>query len=277
MNAWRAALAVVALGSCSLLAATRYHGATALNPRLEIRRGSRTLPDGRLQGGQPIDAQQAAERVPALYGLDEALSLVPVALTPARLLVDVELEGPGPRVELDRGGGSLLIRQGAERLPTSVWLHELGHARMLGARPTAPLAARVLHAIDEGAADYFAACLGRDPRVGDASELRDLRQPPRVDASEWATLALPLLFDAHRMGWALAARLYEAEPEPGPLLGALAACLDGPSELATCADTPAAAVRALLKACHAGRERERISSVLAAWLPAELSAQESLP
>lgn len=207
--------------------------------------------------------------------LSRALSQVPTELTPTDLRLD-EHTPAHAAVEFDFSSGALLLGPGAEDLPNSVWLHELGHARMRGARPHGVLGGRLFRAIDEGAADYFAACVSGIPRLGDASELRDLTAPPAVAASEWATLALPNGFDAHRMGWALAARLYAAEPRRGPLLDALVACLDGNSGLDKAADTPAATVQALLEACPANA-RDRISQILTAWLPAALSTPGSPP
>jgi hypothetical protein len=208
--------------------------------------------------------------------LSRALSQVPVELRPTDLRLDGQNPARAVSVEFDFASGALLLGPGAEDLPSSVWLHELGHARMRGARPHGVLGGRLFRAIDEGAADYFAACVSGSPRLGDARELRDLTAPPAVAASEWATLALPSGFDAHRTGWALAARLYAAEPRRGPLLDALVACLDDESELDRAADTPAATVQALLQACPVNG-RERISQVLAEWLPAALSNLESPP
>lgn len=207
--------------------------------------------------------------------LSRALSQVPVELRPTALRLDGHTPARAA-VEFDFASGALMLGPGAEDLPSSVWLHELGHARMGGARPHGVLGGRLFRAIDEGAADYFAACVSGSPRLGDARELRDLTAPPAVAASEWATLALPSGFDAHRMGWALAARLYAAEPRRGRLLDALVACLDGESGLDRAADTPAATVQALLQACPADG-RERISQVLADWLPAALSTPGSPP
>ena len=201
--------------------------------------------------------------------LSRALSQVPTELRPTDLRLD-EHNPAHAAVEFDFASGALLLGPGAEDLPGSVWLHELGHARMRGARPHGVLGGRLFRAIDEGAADYFAACVSGNPRLGNASELRDLTAPPAVAASEWATLALPSGFDAHRMGWALAARLYAAEPRRGPLLDALVACLDGNSGLDQAADTPSATVQALLQAC-APSARDRISQILTAWLPPALS------
>lgn len=206
--------------------------------------------------------------------LSQALSQVPEELRPTDLYLDGQNPAHAASVEFDFASGALLLGPGAENLPSSVWLHELGHARMRGARPHGVLGGRLFRAIDEGAADYFAACVSGSPRLGNASELRDLTAPPAVAASEWATLALPSGFDAHRMGWALAARLYAIEPRRGPLLDALVACLDGESELDRAADTPSATVQALLRACPANA-RDRIAKVLTAWLPAVLSTPGS--
>lgn len=222
------------------------------------------------------ERKPTARYAQAEAALSRALSQVPVELRPTALRLDGQSPARAASVEFDFASGALLLGPGAEDLPSSVWLHELGHARMRGARPHGVLGGRLFRAIDEGAADYFAACVSGSPRLGDAHELRDLTAPPAVAASEWATLALPGGFDAHRMGWALAARLYAAEPRRGPLLDALVACLDGESGLDRAADTPAATAQALLQACPANG-RERVSQVLAEWLPAALSNPESPP
>ncbi len=222
------------------------------------------------------ERQPATRYAQVEAALGRALSQVPTELKPTGLRLDGQNPAHAASVEFDSASGALLLGPGAEDLPSSVWLHELGHARMRGARPHGVLGGRLFRAIDEGAADYFAACVSGSPRLGNARELRDLTAPPAVAASEWATLALPNGFDAHRMGWALAARLYAAEPRRGPLLDALVACLDGESGLDRAADTPAATVQALLQACPANA-RERISLVLAEWLPAALSNPESPP
>jgi hypothetical protein len=269
----KASAALLAVASAAFAPAAG-RPAVTLDPRLRVRVGSSARDDGTLVPGDVIDARTAARRFPALVTLSETMARAPAELVPALLWVDAYPAGNTARVEFLPLGGSLSLGRGVTDLSPSVWLHELGHARMHGARPTSPLSRRLLRAIDEGAADYFAACLNDSPRVGDASELRDLTRPPRIGASEWAALAFPA-FDPHRMGWALAGRLYAEQPTRGSLLRGLVACLDGDSDLEGAA-SPAAAVRAMLNACPP-TARKPLASVLSAWLPAQLSNLENLP
>ena len=71
------------------------------------------------------------------------------------------------------------------------------------------------------------------------------------------------------MGWLLAAELYRLDPKAGELLEDVVACLDQDSDLKSVADSPAAAIHALLSACPE-RSRPRISRAFANWLPPQL-------
>jgi hypothetical protein len=206
----------------------------------------------------------------ASRNMDAALASLPPDLRPLKPRLDVSTSREG--LEYDRASGAIFVGAGGLEAERGVWLHELAHARLAGARPKGALALRFTDAIEEGVADYFAAALGRNAVLGSGAAARDLRAPPRIGASEWASLAFPG-FDTHRMGWALASRFYEADPAGGSLLRDLVACLDGPSSLGVASDSPASVIAALLEACPVAG-RARIAAVLAAWLPPELYSVE---
>lgn len=234
--------------------------------------GSRLLRDGKLAPGAAVTDTRAT--APTLA----ALQLVPPELRPSRpLAVELELQlesgvPPVDEIVYDRTLHALLVPSSGAALDRTQWLHELAHARLVGSRPKGVLAARVLEAVEEGAADYFAATLAGTSRVGSSKRQRDLRMPPRVGPSEWASLAFDG-FDRHRMGWVLAARLYEMDDKGGSLLRDVVACLDGESDLAAAADSPAAALDALLAACPE-QGRPRIGRALQDWLPPQLFSSE---
>lgn len=217
-------------------------------------------------------AHRKSAQVPELASrhADAALASLPVDLRPERPRIELAPQTAG--LQYDRASQSILVGEGGAEAERSVWLHELAHARLSGARPKGALALRFTDAIEEGVADYFAAALGQNPVLGSGPSARDLRKPPKIGDSEWASLAFPG-FDTHRMGWALASRLYEADPGGGSLLRDLVACLDGDSALGVAAESPASVVQALLEACPVAG-RARIAGVLAAWLPPELYSVE---
>lgn len=239
-----------------------------LDARLTVRASSRLLEDGRLEPGRVLSAEACAG-LPVLRHVSSALAAIPPAFAPARVTLEHELQlAPGvPRilgVECHRESGSLLLGDSAAELPRSVWLHELAHVRLHGARPRELLAKRVITAFEEGVADDYAAVFSGSSRLGFGAQQRDLAQRPNVGPSDWASLAFPD-FDPHRMGWALGAALYAAEPRAGALLESALACLDGPGPLADAAG-PTAAISSLLASCPESR-RALIFAVLAAWLP----------
>jgi hypothetical protein len=246
---------------------------TTSTARVALRSGSRLLANGELEPGQLSDAA-------VLRRVRDVLDGVPTRLAPERVVLDWEPSvAPGvPRVrgiEFHTQSGSLLLSSSAPDLSREAWLHELGHVRMQGARPRTPLARRLLQAIEEGFADYYAAAVAGTPRVAAEGEARDLSQPPRTDETDWMRLTLES-FEPHRLGWALASELYRREARAGALLEDAVACLDGPSPLDRLPESAAAAVRGLLAECPE-RSRDSLSQALGAWLPAEISASESLP
>lgn len=242
---------------------------------LEVREGSQLLADGRLRPGRRATSgevgSEAAERARL------ALSVVPSELRPALVQIDVVPSyaggvAPVGTLEFQQDSRSIVVGAGGLQASRSEWLHEIAHVRLAGSRPRGPLARRLVAALEEGVADYFAAAVARDPVLGRGPEPRDLRHPPRVAASEWASLAVAG-FDTQRAGWALAARLYERDPEGGSLLRDAVACLDGESALGSAAESPAAVIDAFLGACPV-QGRARLARVLGEWLPVELHSPE---
>lgn len=176
-------------------------------------------------------------------------------------------------IEFDTQRRSLVLSAEAGQLSEELWLHELAHVRMQGARPSAPLAKRLLSALEEGVADYYAAAIAGTSKVGADGEVRDLAQPPRLDDTDWMRLALSS-FEPHRLGWAFGAELYRSEARPGALLEDAVACFDGESALGAAPDSTSAAVAALLAECPE-RSRDRLRRLLSDWLPSEISGLES--
>jgi hypothetical protein len=244
-------------------------------PGLSVREGSRLTADGRLQPGRTVRTGALAARAAERAG--DALAIIPLALRPPVVTLDITpsyADGAAivSLLEYAADSRSIVVGEGALDASRGVWLHELAHVRTAGARPGGPLGRRLLGAIDEGVADYFAAALGADPVLGAGAQQRDLRRPPRVAPSEWASLAFEG-FDTHRLGWRLAALLYDGDPQGGSLLRDAVACLDGESPLAGASDSPAAVVAAFLGACPAAG-RARLARILSEWLPPELLSPE---
>ncbi|MDF3064893.1 MAG: hypothetical protein K0R38_494 [Polyangiaceae bacterium] len=245
------------------------------SPLFSLREGSRLLADGRLEAGRVVKSGRLAAEVSKRAS--RALSAIPNELRPSLVVVDVEPRygatvPPVAQLAYLRTSGSLVVGSAGEAASQAVWLHELAHVRLAGARPKGAIAQRLVDAIEEGIADYFAAALGGDAVVGSGGAQRDLRQPPPASASEWASLALEGV-GTHRMGWRLAARLYERDAQGGSLLRDAVACLDGDSGLGAAPETPAGVVDAFLQACpEAGRAR--LAGILSEWLPLELMTPE---
>jgi hypothetical protein len=230
----------------------------------------------RIEAGTALDCAGDSD---VYRGAVSALERVPRPLLPPKLLlhVDPSFPGGGPLVsdlEVHRGTGELLVTRAYARTPAydadSVWLHEVGHVLSLGARPRGELGRRLLSAVEEGFADYFAAASTGSPRVGaEGREIRDLTAPPRIGGSEWASLALSGAFDAHRFGWLFAAELHRAEPLAGPLLEDVLRALACTEAWPADAETPREAMRELVRRCPA-RSRERLDGAISRWMPREL-------
>jgi len=230
-----------------------------------------------LQAGSGLRCEDDVE---AYRSAVAAMQRLPPRLRPAALSLEVEptLAHDAPRlrgVEMHRKSGALLVTRAVlaeapSRSSQSVWLHELGHVRARGSRPTGKLAERLFSALDEGFADYFAAVTSGASSVGpEAGEQRDLSAPPRLGAGEWASLAFENAFEPHRFGWAFAGELYREEAQAGALLDDLLSALSSKEPWPTAQRTPSNALDELLRRCPP-RSREALAGVLARFVPREL-------
>jgi len=280
---WTWALLGTVLGTAAILAtvgrSSLAHGELlSVDGRISVRTSSRLLADGSLEQGA-ILSREASAALPEAQHASAALSKIPGQFAPAAVTLELNsMRAPGVPpilgVECHRETGALLLGRTAHFLPQGVWLHELSHTRLHGARPSALLAKRVVTALEEGVADDYAAVFGGSPLLGFGAEQRDLRHPPNVGPSDWASLAFPN-FDPHRLGWAFGAALYAAEPRAGALLEEAIACLDGPGPLGA-ADNPASAIASLLASCPE-TGRQGFEAVLDDWLPPAFFNESSPP
>lgn len=237
------------------------------SPAVEVQVGSTLHADGAITGGSTVTCEALAPATAHFVDASTVLASIPPALRPARVRVHHEPALPiGARPlaqpEFHRPSGALLVA--AARAPDAIWLHELAHVRMAGARPSGQVARRVLDALEEGVADYYAATIGNSPVLAS----RRLDRPPRIFADDWAGLALPS-FDPHRLGWSFAASLWAVEPRAGAVLEDLLACMSRTTESA--ADLRASAVLAAWLAFCPERSRAAIRAHVCSWLPAELA------
>lgn len=269
---WVAALALVACQSPvnvrEVCAEARAYGVTA-------RSGSR-IDGARLEPGSGV----ACESDAALYRhAVAALGRLPARLRPARLELEIDPRfsagTPLRNAEVHRPSAALLAtRRFATTEPTpptlGVWLHEIAHVRAHGARPSTGVAARLFLALEEGAADYFAAVTSGGSVLGDErGELRDVASAPTLGAANWASLAFANAFDAHHFGWAFAGELFREEPLAGALLDDLFAALASREPWPATESGPGSALDELLRRCPP-RSQRALESVLARWVPREL-------
>ena len=242
--------------------------------------GSRLSEDRKLIGGRAPGYHADAGATRAFVNAHAAVEMLPAELPVAHAVVhwlpvcEAEVAASTP-LETHRESGAMVVTDslGADLHPT-VWLHELGHVMMRGRRPVGWAARRFGHALEEGVADYLAATVSGSPRIGDArlgrQGRRDLTQPPRLTALHWASIGMRNApFDPHEYGWSLAAKLYQMQSRPSPLLEDLVACLATGEALARASASPAAVVAGLLDDCPA-RSRSIIEAVLREWLPEPL-------
>lgn len=109
-----------------------------------------------LQPGRRLGPDEA---LPLLHPLVEVWAGLPPALRPPQVVVHLDPQATPPidRVEGHRPSGSiLLMRRAIPELDRGIWLHELAHVLMSGPRPTGTLDSRLIAAVEEGVADYFA-------------------------------------------------------------------------------------------------------------------------
>ena len=121
--------------------------------------------EGSLVAGPVAGCSRSAPVVRALLRAHSVLATVPPRLRPERLVVHwlpsaEQGSAASTPLETHAATGDILVASpSATELDGTVWLHEIAHVRMRGARPAGRQARRLLRALEEGAADYFAATL----------------------------------------------------------------------------------------------------------------------
>lgn len=252
---------------------------TLRRPGLEVYVESRVERDGAIRSGRVPTCGDGAAATARFLSAHDALERTPPTLRPKHVVVHVAPALPRDApplgaIETHQTSGSVLVTgDRAVHLTQPMWLHEYGHLLMLGQKPKrGTAAASIFDAVEEGVADYYAACVQESPDLGaggDGSLSRDLRSRPHGVAAGWDALALAdRRFEVHRFGWDLAARLWKREPRRGPLLEDLLRCV-ADARFTTGATPPSAVAGALLNACPE-RSRDAFETVLAAWLPPAL-------
>jgi hypothetical protein len=198
-----------------------------------------------------------------------ALSVMPSGLRPEAIALHVMSRATDVvGVEFHAPSGALLV-EGVERrtLDGSVWLHEIAHVRLKGQRPSGIIGRRLVVAVEEAVADYFAAVIGGTPRLGrdeQGQPLRDLSAPPPSSAAAWARYLMPgLVADPHELGWRLAGELWSLAPADRSLLEDLVAMLSSRRPFSD-EDGAAVVAKELLQRCPP-RSRERLRAALRRW------------
>ncbi|MBK6686825.1 MAG: hypothetical protein IPG45_20330 [Deltaproteobacteria bacterium] len=220
-----------------------------------------------LQPGRRLGPDEA---LPLLRPLVEAWASLPPALRPPQVVVHLDPQATPPidRVEVHRPSGSILVmRRAIPELARGIWLHELAHVLMSGPRPTGSLDSRLIAAVEEGVADYFA-------RVWSGP----VERPGFVGGSVgWEALALPALrFDPHPLGERLDRHLADHYGASEPLLLDLIDCFRGRRGEGGIQSSPATVLDTWALGC-APEARVRVRAALQGWLPAELRGEHEAP
>src|SRR5262249_45088825 len=150
------------------------------------------------------------------------LEALPREQIPAALHVRFEIGSAarGREIFVDESGVLVVDASSGAASDPTIWLHEIAHVHARGEARIGPTWAKRLRlAIEEGFADFSAASVVKDGRVGASlgREVRDLAMSPTIRATDWAVLPLPAApFDEHRFGHvlahlALAAHGYDVE------------------------------------------------------------------
>lgn len=261
-------LVSVACGRSADLERCRAIGGGALSSNdVELRLGSRLTGTGELRVGEVGSCDDDASATAVFLIAVSTLSTIPAALRPDRTVIHYAprlSEGARPLegLEMHRPSRSLLAI--GSDIDPRIWLHELAHLRMHGDRPSGPVGRGLVAAIEEGVADYYAAAVGRSPRL----PARDLENPPRGTTADWSALAFDS-FDPHRLGWRWAALLWRIEPASGPLLEDLVRCVSD-AKLGGVADRIRTVLDAWLDGCPV-RSRRVIAAQVCNWIPRELA------
>lgn len=243
------------------------------NAAVALHVGSRLTPESINPGSVPR-CEDDARALDAFEAASRARNQLPAGLAPTTITLHLGPNGVRPMgIEFHEATGSLLVeRNPAAAVDQTVWLHELTHVRSRGARPAALAARRVYRALEEGVADYVASVVAGTPGLGrDASGnvVRDLTSPPEKTTREWSLLALPKApFDAHSLGWQLAAELHRRAPKSIAVAEDLVTAL-ATSEPMQQVTTPAQALQELSRRCPE-RSRGLVDAAVRSWVFAEV-------
>jgi hypothetical protein len=263
---------------------TEQTGGELRHEQLSVRTGSTVTPTS-VEGGAYARCSDGHAGWMTFRSARTALQRVPAALRPRRVEIHLDPATRGSpanhaRIGFHAPSRTLILRHDDPApLDQSVWLHELGHLRSAGARPSPKVARKVMRAVEEAVADYYAAAVLGSPQLGGtqdagrgttASTGRDLTKPPPASVFDWVSLGLPRLdVDPHKLGWQLAAQLWKLEPHASTLLEDLVAALANETPWPADARGPAAVANTLLARCPR-RSRARLSTALRHWIPEEL-------
>jgi hypothetical protein len=245
--------------------------------------------DERLSCGELAPADAAA-----LSAVETRLRALPPAarevVGPFRLRM---WRAPGARVgepHVAAATGDLIVDPRSPAVADlTIWLHELAHVaihaplraeRRGGGREAAPLwRERLQAAIEEGVADYFAACAGSTTRLGaiDGREPRDLAEAPvdePASAAAWETLPFPGAdFEPHRLGASLASLAFRDHGVDLDL--ALVAVRSVRQVDGTKANSPRALVYEIAQ--RGAPRAPELHLLFQRWLPPPLRSQEPTP
>lgn len=242
--------------------------------RVKVRVGA-TVSAERIDGGvaascdDPVGAPLRARLSPLLWRL-------PRAVQPPTLVIQLDPH-LGPRQPALRGiavhrasGHVLLPRSVALTIDDSAWLHEIAHVALARPAPGHTPAGRLLAAMEEGMADYFAAAQLGHPRLGEVHDrvARDLSAAPTLSAAEWAGLAgIGAAWRPHRAGWSLAGHAWS---HAGPDRALATDLLIGLRRIDPQASRgPRDLVTRWRRHCPE-RSRTRLDALLSAWMPGPL-------
>ena len=146
--------------------------------------------------------------------------------------LDPEVTNGAPLREIEtHASGALLVSSKSPALrDESIVLHELFHVAVARKRPKGARPARIFRALEEGAADYFAASVMGKPEVGSVDGRETRRLTPRRTATEldWVATATGQV-GPHALGHILASELWDAWGPDARRATLLAECLRAPA------------------------------------------------
>lgn len=250
------------------------HRPCAAPGRVDVLIGA-TVSATRIEGGAAASCEDP-DAAHLRARLSDLLSRLPRAVQPPTLVIQLDPQF-GPKQPALRGiavhrasGHILLDRSMALAVDDSAWLHEMAHVALARAAPGRSPAGRLMAAMEEGVADFFAAAHIGHPRLGEVHDrvARDLGAAPAMSAAEWAGLAgVGPTWRPHQAGWSLAGIAWS---RAGPDSAFATDLLIGLRQVDT-QDSPGPRDVATRwrSHCHE-RSRARLDALLSAWMPGPL-------